>query len=136
MTSAQNARYPLGTDKAVHHWLACGPVVSPIDHLAQVINSEGSAFGRDRRWVLNYWAWSAPSKRLRRRLYDQLATPIVPPEGVPRLHSGAGGDKRWEYAVPEEDQVIDFSRFNFTPTLMQGWLFTLLEVEKACDVQA
>jgi hypothetical protein len=131
------ARYPLGEDRAVHHWLACGPVTSPIEHLAQVVKPDGSPFGHDRRWVLNYWAWSAPSKRIKRRLYQQLPPfEWKPPQEHPSLNSEAIGGKRWEYRVAEEDQVIDFSRFNFTPTLMQGWLFTLLETEQSLTVKA
>jgi hypothetical protein len=131
------ARYSLAEDGALHHWLSCGPTLSQIEQLAQVVEASDTAFGPNGRWVLNYWAWSAPSKRLKRRLYTQLPPfEWQPPNSHPQLHATAMDDKLWEYAAAGEDQVIDFSLFNFTPTLMQGWLFALLEVDEPIQIQA
>ncbi len=131
------ARYSLAEDRAIHHWLARGPTVSPIEQLPQVVQADGSSFGRDGRWVLNYWAWSAPSKRLKRRLYTQLP-PFrwQPPQSHPHLRAPAEDGNHWEYVAAGEDKVIDFSLFNFTPALMQGWLFVLLDVDEPLQAQA
>ena len=52
------------------------------------------------------------------------------------LNADGIAGKRWYYATTEEDQVIDFSLFNFQPALMQAWLFGLLEVEQAHTAKA
>lgn len=130
------AQYTLAQDGSIRHWLACGPVTSPLDHLAQAVKPNGSPFGQQARWVLNYWAWSAPSKALKLRVYRQLPPFTWQPGELPQLHAQGIDGKPWKYAVAEEDQVIDFSLFNFTPTLMQGWLFALLEVEQAIRLRA
>lgn len=129
------ARYALPDDKAIHHWLALGTLTSPIEPLSETVSAEGTPFGQDKRWVLNYWAWSKPSKRIKRRLYEQLPDITLPTE-QPYLHKPADNGKQWRYAQAAEDQVIDFSLFNFTPTLMQGWLFTLLYAPEKMRVQA
>ncbi len=129
------ARYPLPEDNALHHWLALGTLTSPIAPLEKTIPAAGTPFGQDKRWVLNYWAWSKPSKRIKRRLYEQLPDVTLPTQ-TPYLHMPADDGKQWRYAQAAEDQVIDFSLFNFTPTLMQGWLFTLLNAPEKMRVQA
>ena len=131
------AQYPLKSDLAIQDWLACGTITSPLENLAQIIPSDGAAFGQDKRWVLNYWAWSKASKRIKKRLYQQLP-PFTwqPSDEDPVLGAEGIGGKAWRYARTGQDHVIDFSLFNFNPTLMQGYLFTLLEVEKALRVEA
>lgn len=129
------ARYPLADDHALHHWLSLGTLTSPIEPLEKTIPAEGSPFGQDKRWVLNYWAWSNPSKRIKRRLYAQLPAVNLPAE-QPYLYQSMPDGKQWCYAQAAEDQIIDFSLFNFTPTLMQAWLFALLNVPEKIRVQA
>ena len=38
-------------DGAVSHWLACGPVLSPLYHLDDIIDPSGSPFGPGKRWI-------------------------------------------------------------------------------------
>ena len=40
------------------------------------------------------------------------------------------GDQTWRAAVAGEDRMLDFSRFNFVPSLMQGWAYTIVDVER------
>ncbi len=133
----QLAFYPPADDGAIHHWLACGVVTSPLTDLDQTIRPDGSPFGSNGRWILNYWAWDERSTALKRQLYQRLPpftwTPTADP---PVLHAPGIGSQRWQYAVAAEDQVIDFSRFNFTPTLMQGWLFARLIVDQPVTLRA
>ena len=44
--------------------------------------------------------------------------------------------KQWRFAEAEEDHVIDLSTFNFSPQLMQGWAFTILQADRAQTVDA
>ncbi|MCA9905967.1 MAG: hypothetical protein KC547_19055, partial [Anaerolineae bacterium] len=128
--------YPLDARGGVTRWLACGVIPTPLTVLDQVVTAHGSPFGSAGRWVLNYWAWDKRSQRLKQRVYNQLPPFTWTPGAPPHLHSPGVGDKRWEYAVAEEDQVIDFSRFNFTPSLMQGWLFAYLHVDAPLTARA
>ncbi len=130
------ASYSPDAGGALRNWLACGTVTSPLENLDRTIKPAGSPFGKNGRWVLNYWAWDERSKALKRRLYRQLPRFSWRPGARPALGAEGIGGRRWAYAAAEEDQVIDFSRFNFTPTLMQAWLFALLHVEKAAHLQA
>src|SRR5690349_20202077 len=107
------ADYPLEADLAIRDWLACGTITSPIENLEEIVPVDGAAFGQDKRWVLNYWAWSKASKRIKKRVYQQL-----PPfseklsNEYPILGTKGFGGKEWRYARTGEDQVIDFSLFN------------------------
>ncbi len=130
------ARYPLAADGAVRHWLACGPVTSPIEKLEKVVRPAGSPFGKRGRWILNYWAFDPASADLKKRLYKKQPPLDWQPSLRPHLTAPAPGGRRWNYAATEEDNVIDFSRFNFTPTLMQGWLFATLLAPEAMEVEA
>lgn len=130
------ARYSLGADGAIRNWLTCGTVTSPLTDLHHVLRPDGSPFGEGGRWILNYWAFEPASAALKLRLYNHLAPSDWKPGTRPALHSPAVSGKRWEYRVAEEDNVIDFSRFNFSPTLMQGWVFACLEVNEALTVRA
>ena len=137
MTTENYARYSLDPDGAIRHWLACGTITSPLtDTIQRVVQSDGSAFGEGRRWVLNYWAWSGASKRVKLKVYRALPPFTWQPETRPTLHAEGIDGKRWEYKTAEEDQVIDFSLFNFTPTLMQGWVFALIDAPAPMTVQA
>ncbi len=136
MVHQNRAAYPLAGDGAIRHWLACGTITSPLEELEQEIRPDGSPFGAGGRWVLNYWAWDERSKALKKRLYQRLPPFTWQPGAQPALGAAGIDGRRWTYAAAEEDAVIDFSRFNFTPTLMQGWLFALLEAEQAVTAQA
>jgi hypothetical protein len=140
--------YPLDSRGGITHWLSSGLITSPLD-LEKTIAPDATAWGDDGRWVLNYWAWDERSKRLKQRVYESLTPPPIPPyrdgEGsqttleVP-LHARGEGFREgffpWKVAITDEDQVIDLSAFNFTPTLMQGWLHTHLQVDTAFTAHA
>ncbi len=128
------ARYRLEPDGAIHRWLACGPIATPLKHLARVLDAEGSPFVPGGRWAIS----NAPdSLDLKARVYHSLSQMQRRPGPRPTLHgSGPGGRHRWEFALAEEDHLIDFSLFNFTPTLMEGWLFACLTVNRSVTVSA
>jgi hypothetical protein len=63
MTDNHLAHYSLAGDGTVRHWLACGPVLSPLDVLERVVRPSGSPFGRDGRWIIYYWAFDPASLR-------------------------------------------------------------------------
>jgi hypothetical protein len=130
------ARYPLAADGAIRHWLACGPVTSPIEKLEKVVKPAGSPFGRRGRWILNFWAFDPASADLKKRLYRKQPPLDWQPSLRPHLTAPAPGGRQWRYAATGEDNVVDFSRFNFTPTLMQGWLFATLLAPQAMTVDA
>lgn len=132
----QFAGYALLPDHAIHHWLACGVVTSPLENLHEIIPPQGNPFGSGRRWILNYWAWHPESDKIKRRIYHRLPPFTWHPSERP-WHGAPGiNGHGWRYAVAEEDQTIDFSRFNFNPTLMQGWLYAGVESPEARTVQA
>jgi hypothetical protein len=138
MTSLQSqiAYTPLAADGAIHQWLACGPVTSPIPKLEKSVSPDGSPFGEHGRWALNYWAWDDRVRAMKLRVYRQLPEfTWTPPGERPVLGASAIDGQTWRYAAAEEDQVIDFSRFNFTPTRMQAWVFALLHVEQPIRVR-
>jgi hypothetical protein len=58
------------------------------------------------------------------------------PAARPVLHQAVAENRRWQYRVALEDQVIDFSRFNLNPAIMQGWLYAGLMASQAMTVQA
>jgi hypothetical protein len=122
MTNNNIAFYDLDVQGGISHWLKCGVITSPLQHLDQLVRPRGSPFGNEGRWVMNYWAWDERSKKLKKRIYDALP-PFTwkPPPHAPYLNSPAVEARQWEYVVTEDDQVVDFSLFNFTPSLMQGW---------------
>ncbi len=56
------------------------------------------------------------------------------PEGRPALLGGGpAAGARWDYAVTDEDHVVDFSLFNFAPTRMDAWTYTGILAEDAQD---
>ncbi len=137
MTAKNIAFYDLDAQGAIAHWLKCGVITSPLQNLEKIIQPTGSPFGDEGRWVMNYWAWDDRSKRLKKRVYDALPPfTWTPPTPAPHLHSTAVEGRRWEYVVTEEDQVVDFSTFNFTPSLMQGWTCAYVQSERAQTVEA
>ena len=137
MPGGNVARYSLPADGSIRHWLACGTVTSDLTAVIErVVDRDGPAFGEGKRWVLNYWAWSTASKRIKQRVYRALPPFTWTPGDTPSHHAPGIAGKRWEYRSAEDDQVIDFSLFNFTPTHMQGWVFALIEAPGARTVNA
>jgi hypothetical protein len=122
--------YPLDARGTVTHWLKCGVLTTPLENLEATLAPTGSPFGDEGRWVMNYWAWDERSKRLKRRIYGGLPDPFAAvaagEHGLLDIEKAVPIGASWEWVVTDEDQVIDFSAFNFTPTLMQGWLLTNL----------
>src|SRR5690606_38208453 len=88
------------------------------------------------RWIINFWAWHPDSAELKKRIFESLPEQNWQPETAPTLHQPALGGRHWRYAVAEEDQVIDFSIFNLTPALMEGWVYAGLESPTAQTVNA
>lgn len=126
---------PLVQGGAVGHWLTCGPIVSPLSQLEEVIAPAGPAFGAGRRWILSYWAYDPASRALKSRIYGRLPGPAIPVAPPQAGQIGPGG-QRWRYAAVEEDRAVDFSRFNFAPSRLQGWLHAGLRCESVLTLQA
>lgn len=123
LSESDNAVYTIGAHGVIERWLACGIVTAPIRGLEQVVALDGSPFGTGSRWILTYWAFNPASIDLKMRLYNQLPPLTWQPGITPFLNAPGIEGIPWRYALVEEDGVVDFSRFNFTPTLMQGWLY-------------
>ncbi len=136
MTELNLATYVLSERGAIQNWLACGTVTSPLENLHESIKPDGTPFGAGNRWILNYWAWHPESNRIKLRIYNKLPPFTWEPGERPHLNAPAVAGQPWRYSAAEEDQAIDFSLFNFNPTLMQGWLYAGLQVDKAVTVQA
>lgn len=136
--SSNYARYSVSATGAVQHWLACSrtdPIREPLEAL---MPPDSPAFGKQGRWVLNYWAYHPASVALKKSLYDDIGpfTWLAPqePEEQPVLNAPAGEGMTWRYAVTEEDEMIDFSRFNFASGLMRGWLYAGIVTEQPAMV--
>jgi hypothetical protein len=127
-TAENSTYYTLSPDGAIRHWLACGPITSPLPELAEVVPADGPPFGSGHRWVINYWAFDPESAALKKRVYERLPPFEWEPGERPALNSEGVAGNPWVYQVAEEDNVIDFSLFNFSPTRMQGWLFASVDV--------
>lgn len=129
-------QYPLAETGILHHWLACGPITTPLTALAKSVPPDGAAFGRGKRWVINYWAFDSESAALKQRVYKKLPRFTWKPTQQPYPESEGIAGQSWRYAKAEEDGVIDFSLFNFVPALMQGWLFACLDAAAVQTVNA
>lgn len=130
------AQYPLSADGAIRNWLACGPLATPLNGLEEIVRPDGSPFRKGGRWILNYWAFDPASVDLKRHIYQQLPASEWKPPSRPALNASAMAGQAWTYAVAEEDNVIDFSRFSFTPTLLQSWVFACLSTAEPMTVRA
>lgn len=119
---------------AVRTWLACGPVVTPLQNLERVVNPAGNAFGAGRRWALSYWAFHPEVLALKSRVYAMLYAPELPPS--PELGRLGPGGIPWRSVDVAEDQAVDFSVFNYRPSHMEGWLHTTLSVGQAQTLRA
>ncbi|MCB9455793.1 MAG: hypothetical protein H6671_07405 [Anaerolineaceae bacterium] len=129
--STHFATYTPDHDGTIRHWLACGPVASRLTQLAQVLPETGSPHGHQKRWTLNYWAYHPEVIQLKQRVHARIAPFDWSPGALPVLDQPAPGGLRWRYAVTQEDRMLDFSRFNFQPSAMRGWAFTILHSEQA-----
>ncbi len=123
------ARYALDNNGAVRNWLVCGPVTQPLAVAESVIAPAGPPFRRGGRWAVNYWGFEPQTAALKLRVYDHLRAADWRPGALPALNADAPGGRRWQYRAADEDQVIDFSLFNFRLTRMQAWTFARLEAE-------
>jgi len=133
MTEINWASYPLASDGSVRQWLACGPVPAPLTNLQAHVAAQGNPFGKGERWIMNYWAYEPESIQLKQRIYATLPPPALP-DVQPILGQAAAGNQAWSYRTAAEDAMIDFSRFNFIPTLMQAWAYVALDSEQAATV--
>lgn len=124
------ARYRLAYDGTLQHWLACGPVAPPLRGLEAVLPTTGTPHGHQQRWTMNYWAYHPEVKLLKRRVYSEIAPFAWQPSTAPVVDQPAVDGQRWRYAVARDDRMIDFSRFNFVPSLMQGWAYTIVAAEQ------
>lgn len=134
--SAYFANYPLTDDGTVQHWLACGPVASALTGLEKLLAPAGNPHGRQRRWTLNYWAYHPQVIRLKEQIHAQIAPFDWEPQEQPVVNQAAIGDQRWRYSQTAEDRMLDFSRFNFSPSVMRAWTFALLDSPKEVVVAA
>jgi hypothetical protein len=134
MVEESAVRYPLDPEGWISHWLRAGPVTHPLSTLAEVIRSDGPAFGRGGRWAIS----NAPdSLELKLRVYHNLPPSPWRPERHPALgEADPLGRSRWTYAATPPDRVIDFSLFSFTPTVMEAWLYAGILAEGQQTVSA
>ncbi|MBK8026889.1 MAG: hypothetical protein IPK19_37260 [Chloroflexi bacterium] len=87
---------------------------------------------------MNFWAFDPEVASLKLRAYQGLRSSARDPDdrahslpADPVLGGQAPGGAVWRFAEAEEDGVIDFSRFNFNPTLMEGWLYAEIVSDRA-----
>jgi len=131
VTALAVVEYPLGASREVGHWLRAGPAAAPLPDLGAVIAPDASPFAPDGRWAIS----NAPdSLGLKARVDRWLGGPARRPGRRPVAFrpSPAGGP--WEYAATGEDQVVDFSLFNFTPTRIEAWAYAGLVAGEPCAV--
>lgn len=126
---------PLDHTGTVSHWLACGPLLSPLTRLDTIIDSSGPAFGPGKRWILSYWAFHPASLALKSAIYAQLPDPSLP-AAPPFAGQAVPEAQPWRYVSVEEDRAVDFSVFNFEPSRMQGWLYAGLKCEQTLTLEA
>ncbi len=131
------AHFLLAQSGAVDHWLTTGLITTPmIEALKASVAAQGSPFKKGGRWVITYWGWHPDSPKLKQKIYQHIAPLDWTPGTRPTLDGDAPHGKQWRFAQAEEDHVIDLSRFNFSPQLMQGWAFTGLQADRAQTVEA
>lgn len=136
------AHYDFGGVGTTPRWLATGPQTSPLTHLAGVTPADGSPFGQGGRWAMNYWAFDPEVAALKQRAYAAMPAETArlrgALEGAPQamLDAQAPAGGAWRFAVTGDDGVVDFSRFNFTPSLMEAALSVAIAAPEARTVRA
>lgn len=135
-SSSHFVDYALAADGSVRHWLTCGPLAAPIEHLERFVSPTDDPFNTGGRWVLNYWAYHPQSIALKKQLYDDLPALDWRPASAPVFNQPAPGGQTWRFAMLEDDTMADFSRFSFTPSFLQAWSVAYLHTERAQTVQA
>jgi len=128
--------YPIHDDRSIRNWLAYTPTPISLTTLSEYVPEDGSPYGEGNRWIMNYWAFDPNVTGFKQRLYESLRPPVEISTARPVLHQAVKENRRWEYAVALEDQVVDFSRFNLNPAIMQGWLYAGVMASQAMTVQA
>ncbi|TCO54938.1 hypothetical protein [Actinocrispum wychmicini] len=112
----------------VRDWLVAGPWSEPLD--LSILDSEGSPWGENGRWVLTNGPDVTP---LKAKLYslsplsEEAVTPLV--EGEPVDYAGHSGE--WRRAHTASDGLVDFSEFCFTPAKRVALAGTVVEVDQA-----
>ena len=125
------AWYPIEDEGVINRWLGVGSVTTPLADLEQTIDPKGDAFAEMGRWALNYWAMDLRVIRLKETVYAQKDLPNWEPGQDPHQQKVFVDGHRWEYMRTEADRMLDFSRFNFNPTLMEAWTFAYLRVPES-----
>ena len=120
----------------IRNWLACGPVVSPLTGLHESIADRGLPFGKGRRWILNFWAYEPESAAIKRQLYRSLPASGWAPAADPQLNQESISGQSWRYVPTYEDGALEFSRFNFTPSLLEAWAYAELDTQGSQTLQA
>src|SRR5690606_32665221 len=133
-TTTHHARYLLAADGTIRQWLACGTVAPRLDGLETLLPTSGDPHGHRRRWVMNYWAYHPEVILFKKRVHAAIAPFAWQPETKPVVDGPAMGGQTWRAAAAGEDRMLDFSRFNFVPSLMQGWAYTIIAVERRVQV--
>ncbi len=127
MTVPKFFSFPL-INGIIPRWIASPvittPLTPPLIQMADHVRETGSPFGERGRWAMNFWAFDPEVADLKLRVYRGLPPRdrTTPPPFAERAPNGGA----WRSVRAEEDGVIDFSRFNFNPTLMEGWLYATL----------
>ncbi|WP_174566208.1 hypothetical protein [Nocardia pseudovaccinii] len=120
----------------VRDWLSTPAFSSPCDDLHEVLDSDGSPWGADGRWVLTNGPDVAPLKQC---LYQRHPLTLTQPppevlEGGQFSWEPAPGDARqagWQRRHTGADGLLDWSEFCFTPEYRQALAATVLEVDQA-----
>lgn len=121
--------YALGPAGEVRRWLGAGPVAASLPDLGEVIAPDASPFAPGGRWAIS----NAPdSLGLKARVDRWLKDPGWRPGRRPALCRSGPAGRRWEYVETGDDQVVDFSLFNFTPARMDAWVYAGLVAAEPC----
>jgi hypothetical protein len=121
----------------IRDWLVSPGWGTPCDDLAQVLESTGSPWGSDGRWVLTNGPDVAPLKEKLYRRHPLLLTqplPDVVEGGAVEWIRSAGdvaGPGVWERFHTGSDGLVDWSRFCYTPEYRYAVAATAVEVDQA-----
>ena len=121
----------------IRDWLVSPGWGTPCDDLSQVLESTGSPWGSDGRWVLTNGPDVAPLKEKLYRRHPLLLTqplPDVVEGGAVEWVRSAGdvaGSGVWERVHTGSDGLVDWSRFCYTPEYRYAVAATAVEVDQA-----